>query len=600
MLTTAALLDDDLDRAAAELMDNACRLALAGLADPALEALGLLLSPGAWRLPAHGALAHRLERLLPTMCLLAGQACPAVGRQPAAALGELQDRAAAEMHQQRRSLLRGQRLPRPAGADWSPACLRTLPSRHDPLNPRPHLAFGAFTTDAGVVLQARVAQRFGGSTAMADLPSAEELDALPLQELEALGMDRAQLDALLAQYEAGTRIEVAPEAAAVDTLDIVRAVDRYLRQTGFAGGYLEPVFLPAWLLLVDEGRSSDAVEAAGAWLRQDERAAARLIDFVAWPQVAVFLRNGAMRQTLQLDEQAARAWIACLASRVARPPTRIADEPGADTPAAASRPELQRLLQGTALQDLAWLQVPVLGGDEHAWAAPIPVPDRRRLWQEACTLVVQTGRWPLVTTLWSGAAGDAIDPAQLDNDLFMRFPYEQGPTCDDITPRGLIAGSRAIDVDRFLSRLQGLDDPLDDNDAAQAWKAECHTEAEADSGRQDTFDPDNAWLVLLPTRHSENALAYMHWYGMERGPADGFIALLRRWRERHGAELFAHYGTMLEFVVRQPPADLETALALAREHERAAPCTLALPGIPRGHYALGLVGHGDWFLHERP
>ncbi|WP_291467436.1 DUF4253 domain-containing protein [Acidovorax sp.] len=74
----------------------------------------------------------------------------------------------------------------------------------------------------------------------------------------------------------------------------------------------------------------------------------------------------------------------------------------------------------------------------------------------------------------------------------------------------------------------------------------------------------------------------------------------RGWRELHGAELWAHYGTMLEFAVGRPPRDFDTALALAREHDLAAPCTLALPGIALRHHALGLVGHGTWFLHERP
>jgi hypothetical protein len=39
---------------------------------------------------------------------------------------------------------------------------------------------------------------------------------------------------------------------------------------------------------------------------------------------------------------------------------------------------------------------------------------------------------------------------------------------------------------------------------------------------------------------------------------------------------------------------------LAYEHERVAPCTLMLPGIPLRHYAEGLIGHRTWFLHERP
>ncbi len=82
MLTTAAVHDDKLDRALGELMGNAQLVALAGFAGVAREALGLLLQPGPWRLPAHGALVHQLQRLLPPVCLMAGQACPASATSP--------------------------------------------------------------------------------------------------------------------------------------------------------------------------------------------------------------------------------------------------------------------------------------------------------------------------------------------------------------------------------------------------------------------------------------------------------------------------------------------------------------------------------------
>ncbi len=492
-------------------------------------------------------------------------------------------------------------------------------------DPRPHLAFGAFCVDAEFVLKARVAQRFGCSTAAMDAPSAEDLAAL--------GLPADQVAALLGTLQGAGGIDIAPAAEGIDTLDIARATAGYLQATGFAGGYLEPVFLPCWLLLVEEGRDSAAAEVASAWLRQDAQARARMIDLSPVPSVRRFLCAGKLAQTVQVDAQAARDWRAALDSR------RMTAAPSAAptaqaTLATTTREALMLSLQGTPLQALQWLGVPVPGSDEIAWVSSIPVLNRKQLWQEARARLAHTGRWPLVTTLWSAPA-DSSDPSALSDELFGRFAYEQGPARDDVSPRSYIATSQSVDAETFLAELAQRDgDDGDDESRLLAWRdelsragvpldgfdeawRECggdrlrferwlaqqeaqHGVADPALGRQEGFAPDNAWLVLLPTPHSEHALAYMHWYGIDRGTVEGFIRLLHAWRERHGAELFAHYGTMLEFVVERPPADIDAALPLAREHELAAPCTTLLPGIPLRHYALGLVGHGEWFLHERP
>jgi hypothetical protein len=54
--------------------------------------------------------------------------------------------------------------------------------------------------------------------------------------------------------------------------------------------------------------------------------------------------------------------------------------------------------------------------------------------------------------------------------------------------------------------------------------------------------------------HGWQVAAYVSFFGAEvPGGAERLIAVLRSWHERYGAELVAHYGTMLEFVVRRPP-----------------------------------------------
>lgn len=638
-LSTQHLHDRRLDSALDELLANARLAAVAGHAGEAQAALHLLLQPqGAWRLPAHGALVTQVQRLLPAVALLAGRGCPAVGEQQAMDAAPLADWAGGQAGQLLQSLaLPGRLQLAPAGEGWSPGFLATLVERQGATGePRPHVAFGAFCMDAELVLKARIARQWGASHAMGEeVPTADDLIAL--------GLPEGEVAAMLAQLQSAGQIDVAPAAEATDTLAIARAMAAYLQATGFAGGYLvHSIWQAAWLLLAHEGRDGDAVEVAAAWLAHDAPAAATgLLDLAVVPATARLLRAGHLAQAVGLDAAAVASWLAALGTRSVPGPVEPAPTAEvAGTPTESREAWLARL-QGTPLAELDWLALPVPGhagtdSGEIAWAAQVPVPERQALWQSARALVAQgSGRWPVVTTLWAGST-EAPDAEGLAEDLFMRFPYEQGAARDDVSPRSFVSTARAFDPEDLLADLVEGSYPLDEEDQLDAWRseleaagisaddagfdsawAECAGDrlrferwlaaledtqgaADPERGRQERFDPDNAWLVLLPTPHSEEALAYLHWYGMERGPADGFIALLRRWREQHGAELWAHYGTMLEFAVGQPPGDFDTALALAREHDLAAPCTLALPGIPLRHHALGLVGHGAWFLHERP
>ena len=639
-LTTRHVHAPRLDSALDELLASARLAAVAGRAGEALAALRLLLQPqGAWRLPAHGALVTQVQRLVPLVAWLAGQGCPAVGEQEAMDPVQLAGWAGEQAGQLLQSLaLPGRLQLAPAGEGWSPGFLATLVQRQGAAGePQPHRAFGAFCMDAELVLKARIARQWGtASHAMGEeVPTADDLIAL--------GLPEGEVAAMLAQLQSAGQIDVAPAAKAVDTLGIARAMAGYLRATGFAGGYLvHNIWQASWLLLAAQGREGDATEVAATWLAHDAPAAAAgLLDLAVVPAAGQLLRAGRLEQAVGVDEAAAAGWLAALGTRsvpgpvVPAPPAEVAGTP------AESRDAWLARLQGTPLAGLDWLVLPVPGHDgmdsgEIAWAAQVPVPERQALWQAARALVAQgSGRWPVVTTLWTGSTG-VPDAEALAEDLFMRFPYEQGAARDDVSPRSFIATARSFDPEELLAELVEGSYPLDEEDQLDAWRseleaagisaddagfdaawAECAGDrlrferwlvaleaaqgaADSERGRQEHFDPDNAWLVLLPTPHSEEALAYLHWYGMERGPADGFIALLRRWRERNGAELWAHYGTMLEFEVRQPPEDFVTALELAREHDLAAPCTLALPGIPLRHHALGLMGHGTWFLHERP
>lgn len=612
MLRIDAITDPNFDRAVEQLLSNAAALAAAGLPDIAVRALALLREDGPWRLPRHGTVRHRYERLLKPACLLAEVDCPATTEDGPMSPRALRRWAASQANREIRMLSMPKRLQMGSvGKGWSPERLMGLPARAGPSSdPQPHVEFGRFCTDAEVLLEVRVAVHFRKSASIRGL-----LHGI----IERLGVDASRLPGPTDE------VDIAPEARATDTLHIVQAVANYLDVTGFAGGYLEPVFLPAWLLLIDQGRPDTAVEVARSWLRQDPDAAMRMVDLSVVPSVAGFLRSGKLAALMAVDRSAGESWLQRLAER--RPPEAAPrPTPRIQQVGTRSRKELVNALSGTRLAELDWLKVDVVESTEHAWVARLPSGSPIEVWRLARERVSATGRWPLLTTSWASAG----DPAELSQNLFSRWGYQHGPVADDLSPAAIVAAAGSVDLKSFFAELRSPatdEEWLDfiqsellaagvEADATAIW-ADCGGDrfqferalaereralglSDPERGRQSTFEPDETLLALLPTMDGAESLAYMHWYGMECQRPEAYVRLLQDWSERFGAELYAHYGTMLEFTVSRPPADLDTALALADEHERVAPCTLSLPGISLRHYAEGLIGHRTWFLHERP
>lgn len=300
-----------------------------------------------------------------------------------------------------------------------------------------------------------------------------------------------------------------------------------------------------------------------------------------------------------------------------------------------SQDELRQLLRGTPLETSQIVELSVLDTGELAFALEITVNDLEQSWLTARRVVEQTGRWPVISTCWRSAGGSFAAMVQAEN-LFSRFYFEEAPTAAAVSPRAIIEKSRTIDVPAFIQTL-AQDRQRDDNLAASIdyeleqtqelcehapsrdeidgnliqttsqldrwlldWElAHGHLQT-PEAGRFDWFQPNQAVLLLLPTASSWETLAYLHWYGTSDHGAEYYIALGKSWEERFGAELVAHYGTMLQCFVSRPPSEPYSAWELAREHDLAAPCTLDLSGISVRHYGRGLVDQDRWFLHERP
>ena len=301
--------------------------------------------------------------------------------------------------------------------------------------------------------------------------------------------------------------------------------------------------------------------------------------------------------------------------------------------------ELQGIFGNTALKECQSAKVPVLDSGEIALALEIPPQAIEGAWRIARSQLSTTGRWPVVTTLWSGRKG-TLEQRLEQEDLFSRFAFEATPNVADVSPRALIAASQQVDVRQFLLQMRAnseseevIEDLLEPEveatraacpkaptlrDIKQAridggpirtryqldrwlleWELSHHCPTDPALGRQAWYHPDNAILLFLPTHSSWESLAYLSYFGAHAG-AEKYIALGKSWEQRFGAELLAHYGTMLQCLVRRPPQDLRIAWALSMEHDLFAPSTLALPGISLRQHAAGLVNSSHWFLHERP
>ncbi len=296
---------------------------------------------------------------------------------------------------------------------------------------------------------------------------------------------------------------------------------------------------------------------------------------------------------------------------------------------------LRTVFVDTPLEGREIVELPVLDTGEIAFALDVDVSTLEPSWRAARARLDETGRWPIVSTCWSHGGGSFAEWVR-EEDLFSRFYFEEAPDAGDVSPRALIERSRTSDVDTFLAALDRerreeedvaeiLDLELEETGRvvgsaparAELERAALESPHRLDrwlldwelahgglgdpaEARFEGFTPDRALLLLLPTADGWESLAYVNWYGTQLHGAQHFIALGRSWQERFGAELFAHYGTMLECRVSRPPADPRSAWEVAREHDLAAPSTLALPGAPLRRYANALAGHDHWFLHERP
>ena len=297
----------------------------------------------------------------------------------------------------------------------------------------------------------------------------------------------------------------------------------------------------------------------------------------------------------------------------------------------SSPDEVADLLRGSVLDGRPVASISIPGEQEQALAVPCGAEEVLLAWRCVRRALERTQRWPVVVAGWGGPLGP---------DLFSRFPYDHGAG-GETSVKAIVARAENIQSDDVFADWARVDDEWDASEYLESFELR-HTKdfvGEAPSAEEvrlalgarpthaeldrwlldweeargssrvetdsylDWFEPTgiDVGVILLPTPHGWHALAFMSFFGAEGpGGAEKLIAVLRSWNDRYGAELVAHYGTMLELQVGRPPRNVDEAWQLAREQELVAQCTTALPGIPLRHHARTLVGRSAWFLHERP
>ncbi|KPJ91564.1 MAG: hypothetical protein AMJ53_11415 [Gammaproteobacteria bacterium SG8_11] len=305
--------------------------------------------------------------------------------------------------------------------------------------------------------------------------------------------------------------------------------------------------------------------------------------------------------------------------------------------------QLEQLLANESLSDLNILSLNIPDTIDCAFAVEVN-SNALHLWTTLRNLLPKTGMWPVLYLFWGNPQNSWEEYVKAD-DVFKRRPFEWEIDHDnDISPEAIVARAEITSFNGLLGKHASMySENLADDFHYSLEKTQAHFGVSPDTrqvealiksasiadyiafekwlldwelaniSREKSLPPPHTdyidWyvphnepqaLILLPTRNCWEALAYIHWYGSGACGSETAIAMLQWWNEQYGAELVAHYGTMLHFSVGKKPDTIDKAFRLAWEQEALAPCTTALPGQTLRDHARTLLQADKWFLHERP
>jgi hypothetical protein len=310
--------------------------------------------------------------------------------------------------------------------------------------------------------------------------------------------------------------------------------------------------------------------------------------------------------------------------------------------------QLRAILKNSSLESSDLAVLPIIGRSEQALAIKIEFKNAWESWQLMARKKEETLRVPVLVACWGNQNNCSWSENLHSSNFFDRFPFQSEVNRqpeENVSPRMIIERANHLDVQASLAGLsRQYEDDLDLRDLLETnleetkqqfgqapeitllnqlidseelkyrldlekwlfnWEIKyCGEKAtqSIDNSYLSWFEPTNEAmaLLLIPTMNSWEIPAYLSWYGAETCTSELLIALLRYWNQKYGAELVAHYSTMLQLVVDRLPNSSSEALQLAYEQEVIAPCTTILPGVSLRNHARELLHSKQWFLHERP
>ena len=307
--------------------------------------------------------------------------------------------------------------------------------------------------------------------------------------------------------------------------------------------------------------------------------------------------------------------------------------------------QLKELISGSALESFELAELPIPETEHQVLAIKVNHDYALWAWQVMKAKIGDTGRWPVLIACWGNRTSSWHEQLHQE-DLFDRFPFQyelDRKNRENLSPEIIISGAEKIDLEASLDQLsldaeEDLKDYLADtisetqeqfgetpelsllNQLIESgelnsevdlerwlfnWEIEHFGEkatASIDNSYIHWFDPvhEPMALLLMPTMNSWEIPAYISWYGAESCSSELVVALLKHWHQKYGAELLAHYGTMLQLVTQTLPNSPEEAFTLAWKQQVIAPCTTCLPGVSLRNHAREMLHSHEWFLHERP
>ncbi|NUN65876.1 DUF4253 domain-containing protein [Pseudanabaena biceps] len=302
---------------------------------------------------------------------------------------------------------------------------------------------------------------------------------------------------------------------------------------------------------------------------------------------------------------------------------------------------LRELLKETFLKDADIAQIKIPLTNEIAIAIKVDLENSLNSWIILKDFLSQTQRYPVINACWGASIGCWEDNIKSE-DFFSRFYFSEEYPDMDLSPQTIIARANLysdLDLDTFLNERAQLNtydldaqiltelestksqfgsapSELEIKEHIQSgaiativdlehylfdWEIQQQIATKPELGSSsylDWYQPKGQTLalLLLPTPHSWEALAYLAWFGGSKAA----IPLLTRWHQTYGAKLVCHYGTMLQLLVKRKPKTPQEALELSIQQVLLAPCTTMLSGISIRNHARSLLIADRWFIHERP